>query len=84
MRQKIGRAATHQGAGDPAEALPAWAATSASGGAIDSDAANRNQIILQDLLTLNAPGPVSMSCSTYDGAAYQVKLTAIKVGAIHG
>lgn len=40
-------------------------------------------VSVQDLLTLPAPGAVTMSCATYKGFAGGVKLTAIKVGAIY-
>jgi hypothetical protein len=45
---------------------------------------NQSQIVLQDLLTLNAPGSVAFSCSTFIGDASQAKITAIKIGALHG
>ena len=38
----------------------------------------------EDLLSLNAPGSVSLFCSTYTGRAYHAKIVAIKVGALHG
>ncbi len=45
---------------------------------------NMSQIVTQDLLTLNAPGAVTLFCSSYKGYATQAKITAIKVGALHG
>jgi hypothetical protein len=39
---------------------------------------------LQDVVALSAPGSVSMQCGTYHGSAGDAKLTAIKVGALHG
>jgi hypothetical protein len=41
-------------------------------------------LVLQDLLTLNAAGSVSMSCTGFDGNASDAKITAIKVGALDG
>jgi hypothetical protein len=41
-------------------------------------------LVLQDLLTLNTAGSVSMSCTGYDGNASGAKITAIKVGALDG
>jgi hypothetical protein len=48
------------------------------------DGANRGEIVVQDLLTLTAPGSVTLSCSTYRGWGDRAKVTAIKVGALHG
>ncbi|WP_460665224.1 hypothetical protein [Kribbella swartbergensis] len=44
----------------------------------------RIPVSVQDLLTLNAPGTATLYCSTYNGAAVSGKITALKVGAIHG
>ena len=44
-----------------------------------------NQVlVLQDLLTLNAAGSVSMTCTGFNGQADDAKITAIKVGALDG
>lgn len=52
-----------------------------SGG--DADA-NQTSVSVQDLLTLNTPGTVTMWCATFRGRAEMAKFTAIKVGALHG
>lgn len=44
----------------------------------------RQSVSVQDLLTLSAAGRVSLLCVTPKGAARGAKLTAIKVGALHG
>ena len=44
----------------------------------------RSQIVVEDLLTLSAPGAATLACSTYSGYATDAKVIAIKVGAIHG
>lgn len=49
-----------------------------------TDGPNASQVVLQDLLTLNAPGGLTLHCSTHFGSAIQAKITAVKVGAIHG
>lgn len=44
-------------------------------------------VVVQDLLTLTAPGEVRLGClsiSKYPGHARMAKLTAIQVGALHG
>jgi len=46
--------------------------------------ARRIPVSVQDLLTLNGPGTATMTCSTYNGWAASGKLTALKVGALHG
>jgi hypothetical protein len=40
--------------------------------------------VLQDLLTLSAPGTVTFTCNSWDAQATNGKLTAISVSAIHG
>lgn len=45
---------------------------------------NVHSVAVQDLLTLTAPGTVSMWCATFRGSAFLAKVTAIKVGALHG
>lgn len=37
----------------------------------------------QDVVSFGAPGRVTLSCATYDGAAVDGTITAIKVGALH-
>jgi hypothetical protein len=44
----------------------------------------RIPVSVQDLLTLNGPGTATLYCSTYNGAAVSGKITALKVGALHG
>jgi len=41
-------------------------------------------VSVQDLLTLTSPGSVSLWCDTYKGTVWTGKVTAIKVGALHG
>ncbi len=51
---------------------------------IETEGADRQEIVVQDLLTLGSPGAVTLACSTHHGSAARAKLTAIKVGALHG
>jgi hypothetical protein len=45
---------------------------------------NSAVVVVQDLLSIGTPASVTLSCSTYIGWAMQAKITAIKVGALHG
>ena len=47
-------------------------------------AADLLSLSVQDLLTLTDPGFAILRCHTYAGRATNAKLTAIKVGALHG
>jgi hypothetical protein len=47
-------------------------------------AAGSMGVAVEDLLTLNAPGTVTLHCNTYTGKAYDAKVIAIKVGVLHG
>lgn len=49
----------------------------------DADS-NQTSVAVQDLLSLSSPGSVSMWCATFRGRAEMGKLTALKVGALHG
>jgi hypothetical protein len=51
---------------------------------IETEGADRQEIVVQDLLTLGSPGAVTLACGTHNGSAARAKLTAIKVGALHG
>ncbi|MEP7053788.1 MAG: hypothetical protein ABI912_00890 [Actinomycetota bacterium] len=46
--------------------------------------ADEGVIVVQDLLTVAAPASVTLTCSTFFGTAAMAKITAIKVGALHG
>jgi hypothetical protein len=48
------------------------------------DDGSEMSVSVQDLLTLPAPGTARLSCATFHGQAFDGKITAIKVGAIHG
>lgn len=41
-------------------------------------------VSLQDLLSLTAPGTVSMSCEGFAGFADHAKITTVQVGSLHG
>lgn len=51
---------------------------------IDGQPGNPSVVSVQDLLTLTVPGTATLSCNTYNGWAFEGKITAIKVNAIHG
>lgn len=44
----------------------------------------RIPVSVQDLLTLTGPGTATLTCSTYNGWAVSGKITALKVGQLHG
>jgi hypothetical protein len=48
------------------------------------DDGSEQSVSVQDLLTLPAPGTATLGCATFRGQAFDGKITAIKVGAIHG
>ena len=49
-----------------------------------NDGGWKQSVSVQDVLTLDGPGRVSLFCVTFRGAAKEAKLTAIKVNALHG
>jgi hypothetical protein len=52
--------------------------------AADGAVGSVESVGVEDLLTLSSAGTASMNCHTYDGNAYDAKLIAVKVGALHG
>src|SRR5579859_4808084 len=50
----------------------------------DGGWSNSEGVVVEDLLTLSSAGTASMKCHTYDGDAWDAKLIAVKVGALHG
>jgi hypothetical protein len=69
---------------DPQDATCALSTGEGSGNPITLASGFEEPFVLQDLLSLNAPGTVTLTCNSYDGYAANGKLTAVSVSAIHG
>lgn len=46
--------------------------------------ANLSTVSVQSLLTLTGPSTVNLVCHSYNGLVTNAKITALKVGALHG